>query len=59
MHATKKMCPKLSTRHPKFLFHPPCMVHIIQVITSIYRLVPGPGTTYDGVGGWGGMLTFM
>ena len=25
----------------------------------IYRLVPGPGTTYDGVGGWGGMLTFM
>ena len=25
----------------------------------IYKLVPGPGTTYDGVGGWGGMLTFM
>ena len=25
----------------------------------IYRLIPGPGTTYDGVGGWGGMLTFM
>ena len=25
----------------------------------IYRLVPAPGTTYDGVGGWGGMLTFM
>ena len=27
--------------------------------TSIYRLVPPLGTTYDGVGGWGGMLTFM
>ena len=25
----------------------------------ICRLVPSPGTTYDGVGGWGGMLTFM
>ena len=25
----------------------------------IYRLVQASGTTYDGVGGWGGMLTFM
>ena len=25
----------------------------------ICRLVPAPGTIYDGVGGWGGMLTFM
>ena len=35
-----------------------CMFHYVS-INSIYRLVPGPGTTYDGVGGWGGMLTFM
>ena len=31
----------------------------IHIYNSIYRLVPAPGTTYDGVWGWGGMLTFM
>ena len=31
----------------------------IYIHICTYRLVPGPGTTYDGVGGWGGMLTFM
>ena len=36
-------------------------IYIIYIIhyTSIYRLVQASGTTYDGVGGWGGMLTFM
>ena len=34
-------------------------VCLLQRPICIYRLVPGPGTTYDGVGGWGGMLTFM
>ena len=32
---------------------------IYCVYICIHRVVPGPGTTYDGVGGWGGMLTFM
>ena len=31
----------------------------VYMIMCIYRFVPAPGTTYDGVGGWGGMLTFM
>ena len=31
----------------------------MYVCIYIYRLVPSPGTTYDWVGGWGGMLTFM
>ena len=31
----------------------------IYIYISMYRLVPAPGTTYDGVGGWGGMLTFI
>ena len=30
-----------------------------QIHIYIYRLVQASGTTYDGVGGWGGMLTFM
>ena len=28
-------------------------------VYCIYRLVQASGTTYDGVKGWGGMLTFM
>ena len=36
-----------------------CTHMCIYIYICIYRLVPGPGTTYDGVGGWGGMLTFM
>ena len=31
----------------------------VYIYIYIYRLVPSHGTTYDGVGGWGGMLTFM
>ena len=27
--------------------------------TCVYKLVPSLGTTYNGVEGWGGMLTFM
>ena len=29
------------------------------LIICIYRLVQASGTTYDGVKGWGGMLTFL
>ena len=36
-----------------------CIYYICIYYICIYRLVPAPGTTYDGVGGWGGMLTFM
>ena len=31
----------------------------IYIYICIYKFVPGPGTTCDGVGGWGGMLRFM
>ena len=34
-------------------------IYIYIHIICIHSLVPAPGTTYDGVGGWGGMLTFM
>ena len=33
--------------------------YVYTIYIYVYRLVPGPRTTYDGVGGWGGMLTFM
>ena len=33
--------------------------YIYILIIQYILAVPGPGTTYDGVGGWGGMLTFM
>ena len=36
-----------------------CTCTCICICICICRLVPPPGTTYDGVGGWGGMLTFM
>ena len=44
----------LTCTSPLKLFH-----IYIYIYIYVYRLVPGPGTTYDGVGGWGGMLTFM
>ena len=32
-----------------------CTTHT-YIYIYVYRLAPAPGTTYDGVAGWGGML---
>ena len=43
------------------IYHPSewCCLVEISLYIYIHRLVQASGTTYDGVGGWGGMLTFM